>query len=125
MKSLVAGVVEDFGPWQVFGADGTAVRNGYVSWQPGGNVWVMYDGSGNPIGEASNGSLGNNLIYSEGSSNYYAYRRHTFTCPNGVEIQAAPSINGFNANVDIRYIQSMVLIGLFNHYGANLYLSVD
>lgn len=125
VKNLVAGVVEDFGPWHVFSDDGTAVSNARVVWSAGGNAWIMYDGSGNVIGEAENGEIGNNLIFCEGSLNLYAYRRHTFTCPNGVEIQAAPSVNGFSANIDTVRINHMVVMGLLNHYGANLYVYSD
>lgn len=85
----------------------------------------MKDGDGNTIGEAPYGNIKNNLIFSEGNLNYYAYRGHYFTCPNGVVIQAAPSINGFESNIDDTSIRTLVLLGLFNHYGAKLYNTVD
>lgn len=125
VKSLVAGVVEHFGVWKVYSNNGTEVNGSFVQWQPGGNVWVMYDGDSNSIGEASYGNIKNNLIFSEGTLNYYAYRSHYFTCPNGVVIQAAPSINGFQSNIDDTSIRTLVLLGLFNHYGAKLFNSID
>lgn len=125
VKSLVAGVVEHFGVWKVFGNDGTEVNGGFVQWQPAGNVWAMKDGDGNTIGEASYGNIKNNLIFCEGNVNHYAYRSHYFTCPNGVVIQAAPSVNGFSANIDTVNINHMVVMGLLNHYGASLYVYSD
>lgn len=125
VKNLVAGVVESFGNWQVFTADGSQVNNGYVVWTPSNRTWNLYDGDQNLLGEASYGDESNNLIFAEGNTDTYAYRSHTFTCPNGVEIQAAPSMNGINTNIDSTNIRNMLMLGLFNHYGTNLYLDVE